>query len=175
MGFALTTLSTIFARQNPLFCLKQLFVHPQRWPLTSVDTSCADFVSVLPVGGASPAANDSVSAAKFSSESHRPSEQLPQRPLRGNWPFTVRPPARKPEVPTLPSSVARRSFLPIPAVGSRRTTLLAFIAAEASGNAPASVVKRVSDVRSGRLVLAGRMADVCAELDRMVASEALQA
>lgn len=174
MGFALTNLSAIFARQSPLFCLKQLFVHPQRRPLTPFDTGYGDFVSVSPVGGVSAAANDSVSTAEVSSESHAPSEQLPQRPLRGNWPFTVRPPARKPDAPALPSSVARHSFLLIPEAGSRRNTFLAFIAKEASDNAPASVVKRVSDVRSGRLVLAGRMADVCAELDRMAASEALQ-
>jgi hypothetical protein len=33
----------------------------------------------------------------------------------------------------------------------------------------------VSDSGTGRLVIAGRMADVCAELDRMVASEAMRA
>jgi|EP01041_Mallomonas_annulata_P032780 hypothetical protein len=37
------------------------------------------------------------------------------------------------------------------------------------------VLRRVSDSGTGRLVIAGRMADVCAELDRMVASEAMRA
>ncbi|MFT4241602.1 MAG: hypothetical protein QM569_04890 [Acidovorax sp.] len=56
-----------------------------------------------------------------------------QRPLRGNWPFTVQPPAPRP------------------------------------------AVRKIAHAGTGRIVLSGRMADVCAELDRMAASEALQA
>ena len=63
-----------------------------------------------------------------------------QRPPRGNWPFTVRPPA--------------------PATQARPATK------------PAKVLRQPG---TGRLVIAGRMADVCAELDRLAASEALQA
>jgi len=63
-----------------------------------------------------------------------------QRPPRGNWPFTVRPPA--------PAAQAR------PAAK------------------PAKVLRQPG---TGRLVIAGRMADVCAELDRLAASEAMQA
>jgi hypothetical protein len=38
------------------------------------------------------------------------------------------------------------------------------------------VLRRASDAAgTGRLVIAGRMADVCAELDRLAASEAVRA
>lgn len=95
------------------------------------------------------------------------------RPLRGNWPFTVRPPAPSP-VPTPAARQcvsAHRGFLPTPSASNRD----AFFAALATDGMPkqrsARMVRRVSDAGSGRLVIAGRMADVCAELDRMAAAE----
>ena len=63
-----------------------------------------------------------------------------QRPPRGNWPFTVRPPA--------PVAKARPAAKP---------------------------TKVLRQPGTGRLIIAGRMADVCAELDRLAASEAMQA
>ena len=76
------------------------------------------------------------------SAAHHPPPGAPQRqrPPRGNWPFTVRPPA--------------------PAAQDRPAAQ------------PARVLHQPA---TGRLVIAGRMADVCAELDRLAASEALQA
>ena len=38
----------------------------------------------------------------------------------------------------------------------------------------ASVEEIIAEMRAGRMVISGRMADVCAELDRMVALEAAQ-
>ncbi len=72
---------------------------------------------------------------------HRPSGTPDrQRPPRGNWPFTVRPPS-----PAAPARAAAQ---------------------------PPKVLRQPA---TGRLVIAGRMADVCAELDRLAALEALQA
>lgn len=177
MGFALTTLSTFFALQNPLRGLKRLLAHPQRMSVPSLRPGCWPQGSVQQQHAreASVCADDSTSTNSGFSATHRPVEPPHPRPLRGNWPFTVRPPVRQPDSPVPPSTAAQRSFLPLTAVGGRRHTFLTSLGSEASANVPARAVKRVSDVRSGRLVIAGRMADVCAELDRMAASEALQA
>lgn len=60
--------------------------------------------------------------------------------------------------------------------GSSRHAFFASLAADAAGTHRSTrVLRRASDTGTGRLVIAGRMADVCAELDRMAASEALQA
>lgn len=99
------------------------------------------------------------------------------RPLRGNWPFTVQPPVADPKTGagTRPTGApATRSFRSTPAgIGHRD----AFMASISSGGLPCRSVPGVRKVAhaSGRLVIAGRMADVCAELDRMAACEALQA
>lgn len=116
--------------------------------------------------------------------SHRPSEvsvpspprpALPpgfgiSRPVRGNWPFTVNPP---------PSATERE-----PRAGSKKAAETAPAAVGRGGLHTGRPWSRVGcgapkgerGIRfhrdSGRVVIAGRMADVCAELDRMVASEA---
>lgn len=102
------------------------------------------------------------------------------RPLRGNWPFTVSQPSQgqvtangpKPTA-TRSCPAAHRSFLCGPS-GSSRDAFLASIASGTASQRSATTVRKVAHA-SGRLVIAGRMADVCAELDRMAASEALQA
>ena len=170
MGFALTTLSAFFALRGPSLRIKRLLTSFPRIPVSEA-THCGPDTSGQHRAHTNPAAADG-SVSGVLSANHRPTELPGLRPVRGNWPFTVRPPSRQPDVPTQPSPVARRSFLPTLAASSRRNTFLASLAADA---APTSAVKRVLDARSGRLVIAGRMADVCAELDRLVASEALQA
>ncbi|CAN7674422.1 hypothetical protein [Acidovorax sp. LjRoot117] len=96
------------------------------------------------------------------------------RPLRGNWPFTVQPAPPEPKASAARTSVAaNRSFLSAPC-GSSRDAFMASIASSALPPRPVPAVRKVSHA-SGRLVIAGRMADVCAELDRMAACEALQA
>lgn len=151
MGLALFTLAAL---QHPLRGLKRLLVQPAR----------AD---------ASADANTAVAG--------RPRQPTPQqgpRPLRGNWPFTVKPPLRPSEAPTRQPAPAGRCFLPTAnPMGSHRHAFLSArpIDSHASGPRPPKVLRRVSDSGTGRLVIAGRMADVCAELDRMVASEAMRA
>jgi hypothetical protein len=62
-------------------------------------------------------------------------------------------------------------------MGSHRHAFLSARPADSHASSLRSpkVLRRVSDSGTGRLVIAGRMADVCAELDRMVASEAMRA
>lgn len=180
MGFVLTTLSAISALLNSLGVFKQLCVSQLRKRIAGAYKSGRPsfFVSQRFASTShqdcKATADDGIGTAKGSLANQAPVEVPIQRPLRGNWPFTVRPPVHRPAAPLPLNTIARRSFLPISVESSRRNTFLASLGAEVSGNAPARVVKRVSDVRSGRLVIAGRMADVCAELDRMVAFEALQ-
>ncbi|MDH4415709.1 hypothetical protein DBR12_04860 [Acidovorax sp. HMWF029] len=61
--------------------------------------------------------------------------------------------------------------------GSHRPAFLSARPTDSSASSLRSpkVLRRVSDPGTGRLVIAGRMADVCAELDRMAASEAIRA
>ena len=105
-----------------------------------------------------------------------------RRPLRGNWPFTVQPAASQPKAATAvavaPAGTrscagGNRSFLATPG-SSSRDAFMASIACGTLPHRPSAAVRTLSHT-SGRLVIAGRMADVCAELDRMAACEALQA
>lgn len=168
MGIALFTLPAL---QNPLRGLKRLLSHKKRTNAPTDHLPSTALASLLPSdhntdSGGHGAANSGAAS----------SEGAPrQRPLRGNWPFTVRPPVRTPEVPAGQPATANRSFLPMPSMGSSRQAFLASLAADASPHRSNKTLRRVSDARTGRLVIAGRMADVCAELDRMAASEALQA
>ncbi len=150
MGLALFNLAAL---QNPLRGLKRLLAPPAR-SKAAADTSAAPLCHQRP-----------------------PVTQEP-RPLRGNWPFTVRPPLRPAETPTRRPAPSGRSFLPmaIP-TGSHRPAFLSARPTDSSASSLRSpkVLRRVSDPGTGRLVIAGRMADVCAELDRMAASEAIRA
>ena len=98
------------------------------------------------------------------------------RPLRGNWPFTaaLTPPdsSAGTPAPTGKSSCCEQAEL----LRSRATAVPGHSVLKSS---PRQVhagavkgVRRATAAEAGRLVIAGRMADVCAELDRMVASEA---
>ena len=147
-------LFTLTALQNPLRGLKRLLVHPVR---------------------AETAADANATAA---GRPRPPTPQQGPRPLRGNWPFTVRPPLRPSEPPTRQPAPAGRSFLPMAnPMGSHRHAFLSALPTDSHASSLRSpkVLRRVSDSGTGRLVIAGRMADVCAELDRMVASEAMRA
>ena len=150
MGLALFTLTAL---QNPLRGLKRLLVHPAH-------TDAAVDADATVLG--------------------RPRPPIPQqgpRPLRGNWPFTVKPPLRPSEAPARQPAPAGRSFLPMAPMGSDRHAFLSTRTTDSHVRSlrPTKVLRRVSDSGTGRLVIAGRMADVCAELDRMVASEAMRA
>lgn len=147
MGLALFTFTAL---QNPLRGLKRLLVHPAR-----ADAAVDADATVL--GRPRP-----------------PTPQQGPRPLRGNWPFTVKPPLRPSEAPARQPAPAGRSFLPM---GSDRHAFLSTRTTDSHVGSlrPTKVLRRVSDSGTGRLVIAGRMADVCAELDRMAASEAMRA
>jgi len=103
---------------------------------------------------------------------HRPQGLPGPRPLRGNWPFTVNTPQTPPaESPGRQAATGRaQSLIPAPPAGSR-SACAASRPTDGSGRRTAKVLHSISTPGAGRLVIAGRMADVCAELDRMVACE----
>lgn len=94
-------------------------------------------------------------------------------PLRGNWPFTVRPLSGPAQPVSRPVSSAR-GLRAAPPAAHRRTPLTSLGAPESPGRRVPCAVRRFADPGSGRLAISGRMADVCAELDRLAAFEALQ-
>ena len=100
------------------------------------------------------------------------------RPLRGSWPFNVRPaPASTPSSRHScgQQTAGGRSFLQSSTPRGSREAFLASIAAEPSTPTAPKVLRRISERGTGKLVITGRMADVCAELDRLADLEGLQA
>jgi len=91
------------------------------------------------------------------------------RPVRGNWPFTVSPPASRGEhnsraVDPQNANAAQP--------GGRGAHHILGRAWNKSGCGAAPVQRGISLRRdTSRVMIAGRMADVCAELDRMAACE----
>jgi len=170
MGIALFTLSAV---QNPFRSLKKLLANPTGAPKDRLD------ILAQPVGMRRAKPGNAPALASRSDEAQalvpsNSTEPQAQRPLRGNWPFTAKPPARTPESPTRPSAT-HRSFLPTHMAGSKRQAFLASVGADHCPPQSTRVLRRASDTGTCRLVIAGRMADVCAELDRLAASEALRA
>ena len=94
-------------------------------------------------------------------------------PLRGNWPFTVRPVACPVQPASRPVNSARGILAAQPAP-HRRAPVTSLVATESPVRRVPCAVRRFADPGSGRLAISGRMADVCAELDRLAAFEALQ-
>ena len=176
MGIALSTL-TLSTLPAPLRTLTRWLQQAMRLETTgsphrnapATTTSCADSLR----GHATPHRHETGGDATAAAN-HRPAVPAGHRPLRGNWPFNVRPPVTAADAPTRPQTVATRSFLPASSPASRRDTFFASLTTEGNAHRPAKVLRRVSDAGTGRLVIAGRMADVCAELDRMAASEGLR-
>lgn len=175
MGIALSTL-TLSTLPAPLRTLTRWLQQAMRLETPGsphrnapATTSCADSLRGHAVPQRHETGGDATAAAN-----HRPVVPAGHRPLRGNWPFNVRPPVTAADAPTRPQTVATRSFLPASSPASRRDTFFASLTAEEHAHRPARVLRRVSDAGTGRLVIAGRMADVCAELDRMAASEGLR-
>lgn len=112
-------------------------------------------------------------AAGTKTAHQRPSNGPNQRPLRGNWPFTVSP--QTPPAGSATGSVVANSNAPVftpPASGNRVACGSARLVDGSRSRAAKVVRKAPASGGPGRLVIAGRMADVCAELDRMAASEA---
>lgn len=169
MGIALSTLSSALPHS-----LQQL----ARWlhNLVRLEEAPRVGAATSPPPGQSHQPSDQHTAGdKGGMGSQRPAGSPGLRPLRGNWPFTVQPPAPEPKaVVARPSLAANRSSFLGTAGGSNRDAFMASIASGALPQRSSSAVRKVSHA-SGRLVIAGRMADVCAELDRMAACEALQA
>ena len=177
MGIALFTLSTL---HNPLHSLKRLFSGPMHLEDPPGQSRAAasphrhPLSPPLPQDGHSDR-DSSGNNGSSPSARHRPEPQG-QRPLRANWPFTVRPAAQALEAPAKqpPTAHTRQFFLPVPPMGNGHQGFFAPLAADATANRSTRVRRHASDSGTGRLVLTGRMADVCAELERMAASEALQ-
>ena len=100
------------------------------------------------------------------------------RTLRGNWPFTAGTPQQQPAAAPARGSdrVAGNTTQPetTPPNRSVQTAVRGGVLAGVGSSQRSSGIKvfrRASVAEAGRLVIAGRMADVCAELDRMAASE----
>ena len=171
MGIALFTLSAL---QSPVRSLRRLF--------TSAELASAD-KTTLPAPAETRESTEFGNASPFISQRraadaaalHGAEQHQAQRAPRGNWPFTAKPPARAPESPArLPDT--QRSFLPTHMGGSKRQAFLSAVGTASCGPRTTKVLRRASDAAgTGRLVIAGRMADVCAELDRLAVSEALRA
>lgn len=159
MGIASTTLSLI---PSPLRALARWAQSANRSP-----GHAADSTHPAPTLPAEPNHNGARRPASASPYQRPQQGAFGQRPLRGNWPFTV---------PSPPPVVERSEELSDGWVPSALPTHTP------GGNAPRSITgtaHRTTKVLreghacgGGRLVIAGRMADVCAELDRMAASEA---
>lgn len=94
------------------------------------------------------------------------------QPSHETWAFTM-PVAQHlqeyplPRTPLLPLTVHTE-----PKTQRPKAALLVSCAIKPYGKESMKSVKRISNTCSGRLFITGRMADVCAELDRMVAYEA---
>lgn len=161
MGIALLTLSSL---STPLRALSRWLHHPASFKEQSAES-------------AQPSSSppDSGRGGRYSAGSkvqHRPAGFNGQRPLRGNWPFTVTPPtAPADERAQTPCTSRRMLGSSVPSTGYCAAGT-AFRTEDGPSHCPTKVVRRTSACGAGRLVIAGRMADVCAELDRMVASEA---
>ena len=163
MGIALTTLSAFV---HPLRNLAR-WLHPAS---TCAQQPAQATPAPRPADAADPPGRTLTPHAPLVPQSQRPPAGLgSQRPPRANWPFTVTPPASAARARKRPVQTTVRGFMPL-APGN---------AAGFPGAVPAparratTVVRRVSaHGGSGRVVIAGRMADVCAELDRLAASEA---
>lgn len=163
MGIALTTFSAL---STPLRSLTRWLHHASPLKMQSAaDSSTAD---------AHP--EDAARGSSHSDAGTRKPHQRPagiphQRPLRGNWPFTVNPQTPPTEAPTRLATTSGGVFTSSPA--TTRNPCGSPWSAEGSASRTAKVLRRApASGGSGRLVIAGRMADVCAELDRMAASEA---
>lgn len=161
MGIALTTFSAL---SNPVRTLSRWLqsTHPL---LASASSDSPP--SPAPLGAHSGHSNEAMAAT--------PPRPTPPpgfgitRPVRGNWPFTVNPPLPSVEHDT-PAPRGRVAD-PSPSVGrgGHNTGRV-----RSRGNCFAHPTEQGIRFQrdAGRVVLAGRMADVCAELDRMAACEA---
>ncbi len=173
MGIALSTLSTLPAPLRTLTRWLQQAIRLETTGSPDHNASVTNASGDSSRGHAAPHLHTTGDEATATAN-HRPAVPAGHRPLRGNWPFNVRPPAPAVGAPTRPQAGATRSFLPPSSPASRRDTFFATLSTEGHTHRPARVLRRVSDAGAGRLVIAGRMADVCAELDRMAASEGLR-
>lgn len=120
-------------------------------------------------------ANDGGVAAGADKPPQRPTGTPGQRPPRGNWPFTVSPqnhPPRRAAERLAANGADNQAFVSSPA-SARPHFCRTAMAGGNGGSAPKMVLHKAQGAGgTGRLVISGRMADVCAELDRMAASEA---
>lgn len=177
MGIALSTLSTLPAplRAISRWLQQNLFLETEQPSGNVTAPSPSNPPSHTSHGHTSPRNQGASAGSGTAAGSPSPPSPTGSRPLRGNWPFNVRPPATAPHTPAGPSaSHSNRSFLPHSSIGSRDAFFASLSSAEGRSHQSARVLRRMSDAGTGRLVIAGRMADVCAELDRMAALESLQ-
>ncbi|WP_436129181.1 hypothetical protein [Acidovorax sp. LjRoot38] len=161
MGIALTTFSALSGTLRTL----------THWLHTFKEPSAADLPAPRPHPDDTAPGRRSGSAG--TDKPRRPSNIPSQRPPRGNWPFTVSPqtPPTCATTRFVATNTDARAFIPSPA--ATRVACGSSRLADGSGGRAAKVLRRVpTSGGSGRLVIAGRMADVCAELDRLAASEA---
>lgn len=177
MGIALSTLSTLPAPLRALsrWLQQNLFLETEKPAENATAPSHSNTPSHTSLGHTSPRHQGASAGSGNAAGSPASPSPTGSRPLRGNWPFNVRPPATAPHAPVGQSaSNSNRSFLPHSSLSCRDAFFASLSCTEGRTHRSARVLRRMSDAGSGRIVIAGRMADVCAELDRMAALESLQ-
>ena len=160
MGIASSTSSSSFFSplSQPLEKLMRGIRHHFYGKERTDDSACASAPSVSLTSATQRALHHSNGASIADLSASPPKE----RRSRGNWPFIAEAPA------CVPLS-ERQAFV------GHRDAHFACAATNVSSRRSAKVLRRASDSGTCRLVIAGRMADVCAELERLAANEALQA
>jgi hypothetical protein len=160
MGIALTTFSAL---SRPVRTLTRWLHSAHQVPAArgaNADSELLNEPSSLPSTGAPPTAPRPVPQPGLGIS----------RPVRGNWPFTVSLP---PSPVERDKKANRKGANAGPALPSARNGHSTGRTWSKGGCGPTKNGQGVISQRApGRIVIAGRMADVCAELDRMVACEA---
>jgi len=177
MGIALSTLNALPQH----FCRLWLWLHPRQLAsdhqASSQDAPSQPVVSTRRSDGSDgcspyPSAADGILSAPPASL-HVPVPLLQvQTPARSRWPFTVPPTPGPTPTPSKATSPVRS--LQGRSGGGRRAACVSAVGADAHICHASRGVRRFSEPGSARLSISGRMGDVCAELDRLAAFEALQ-
>ena len=175
---AIALLSTSFALSPPLHSMARRLlrlVHMQP-PVDDAGTPRA-----LPARLRGACSNDSAGPADDgrSAAGAQPAAGAPRPRPRSNWPFTVQPAAAPAPRAVSPPTAGNGSSLLLatrrPPARRKRASATAPLrpplAAVATPLRPATPLRKAHDTDTGRFVLSGRMADVCAELERMAAQE----
>lgn len=166
MGIALTTFSALSSPLRTLSRWLQPAIHVQ-----SAAENSLDRVDEAQCNAPSPGAQSAAQPA--TPRPPQPPGSGAFRPVRGNWPFTVSPPPpAQPSIIPTPQTAAGRCTDSSTLVGRGARRPLRTRIRSSRGTVDAGRSDIFLQCNAGRMVISGRMADVCAELERMAACEA---